>query len=203
MRHNPDAPILTSEWFVKWAIVGALRKHAADPQVVELTDRFQSRIRNDGSKKSTKAVEELTEELDKHCTVSQPLSEPWAASSADQTVQAVRRREALESDLKFATQYCCDDCCEIKPMAAYAHHDQLKIQAMHSVLVSASTSSRKSSDIDSFDVNVSCKRCKRATASKASQYLYGVAPRIGCSTGTRSILRSNGTPLRDVDRWLC
>ena len=157
-------------WFAMWkAIVGCLRKRPTDSQVLELTARFQDRFHNDGSKKAGKAVEELTEEFEKHCTVSEPLFENWADASADEIVQAVEKRKALESENKLPTEYCCDKCGETRPMAAYALCDQLMIEEMHAVFVNALTSPIEECDMDKLDQHVSCKKCKVVPASRGSQ----------------------------------
>ena len=65
LRHEPDVGVLNSEWFLKFAVVGALRKHDTDPQVVALVDEFNHRILPDDSRKSAEAANELAEKLDK------------------------------------------------------------------------------------------------------------------------------------------
>ncbi len=94
VRHDPDAPVLNSDFFVKWAVAGALRQHADHPDVMSLVDDFKGKILTDGSKKSAQAVQELAKILDEKCLVSERLEQEQDASPEGKTLKSRSERQS-------------------------------------------------------------------------------------------------------------
>ena len=64
IRHNPGVVALSSEWFLKQAVLATISCNADDPRVTDFVQRYGDAIKNPESNACKKAVQELTKELD-------------------------------------------------------------------------------------------------------------------------------------------
>ena len=159
IRHDPGVEPLSSEWFLKQAVVATICCNEDDPRVIDFIQRYGDALtKNIESKVCKKAVEDLTKELDdlKINDERLPLFSSSTQTQQEERIQN-RVRQSVAEGQRCETWMCNRCHCE-KGLGVYSVRDQVRIVAHWKVIQTANWIDIHEDD----DFVVVCKQCKDA-----------------------------------------